>query len=139
MNAFKRLIAIVLSAQLANFAVLSTAQAAMVSTQDIARASGQATASALDAEASRMRLASFLTREDVRAELVRMGVSSEDASARIAALTDEEAIELAGRVDKAPAGAGVVGAIVLIFLVLLVTDILGFTKVFPFTRPVNRR
>jgi hypothetical protein len=31
----------------------------------------------------------------------------------------------------------VVGAIVFIFVVLLVTDILGLTKVFPFTRSVR--
>jgi hypothetical protein len=39
--------------------------------------------------------------------------------------------------DKAPAGGGIIGAIVLVFLVLLLTDILGFTKVFPFTRSVR--
>ncbi|MBC7727858.1 MAG: PA2779 family protein, partial [Microbacteriaceae bacterium] len=38
--------------------------------------------------------------------------------------------------DTAPAGAdgGVIGVIVFIFVLLLVTDILGLTKVFPFTR-----
>lgn len=136
MHTLKKLIAIFLAAQLANFAVLSTAQAAMISTQDLARASGQGAAGAWDADASRARLTSFLSREDVRAELVRMGVSSEDASARVAALTDEEAMALAQRVDQAPAG-GIIGAILLVFFVLLVTDILGYTKVFPFTRPIQ--
>ena len=44
---------------------------------------------------------------------------------------------MADQIENAPAGSGIIGAIVLIFLVLLVTDILGFTKVFPFTRSVR--
>jgi len=56
---------------------------------------------------------------------------------------NENAVDgrLAEAIRPDPAGTGalgtVVGAIVLIFLVLLVTDILGFTKVFPFTRTAN--
>ena len=43
---------------------------------------------------------------------------------------------LADQIDSAPAG-GIIGAILLVFFVLLVTDILGLTKVFPFTRSVR--
>jgi hypothetical protein len=57
---------------------------------------------------------------------------------RVAALSDAEAAELAARIESLPAGGiGLVGAIVLVFLVLLLTDILGYTKIFPFTRPVK--
>ena len=63
------------------------------------------------------------------------GVSPQDAQARAAALTDAEAAELAARIDELPAGGiGIVGAILIVFLVLLLTDILGYTKIFPFTR-----
>jgi hypothetical protein len=31
----------------------------------------------------------------------------------------------------------VIGTIVFIFVVLLITDILGFTKIFPFTRSIR--
>jgi hypothetical protein len=31
----------------------------------------------------------------------------------------------------------ILGAIVLVFIVLLITDILGYTKVFPFTRSIK--
>ena len=34
-------------------------------------------------------------------------------------------------------GGDLIGAVVLVFLILLLTDILGFTKIFPFTRPVR--
>ena len=55
---------------------------------------------------------------------------------RVAALTDDEAGRLAEQINSAPAG-GIIGALLLVFFVLLVTDILGLTKVYPFTRPVR--
>jgi hypothetical protein len=75
-------------------------------------------------------------RSDVVAQLEELGVSPEDAQSRVAALTDEEALLLADQIENAPAG-GIIGAILLVFFVLLITDILGFTKVFPFTRSVK--
>lgn len=84
----------------------------------------------------RHRLASLLDREDVRVQLEARGVTPGEVKARIAALTDEEAATLAARMDELPAG-GILGVLLVVFLVLLVTDILGLTKVFPFTRPVK--
>lgn len=90
---------------------------------------------------ARELLGSLFDRADVRAELERRGVSADDAKARVNALSDDEAERLAARFDSLPAaGSGfetvlVVGLVV--FLVLLVTDILGFTKVFSFTRPAK--
>lgn len=87
------------------------------------------------AAASRDRIGAALARDDVRARLEASGVRPDDVQARVAALTDDEAAQLAQQLDQLPAGGdGIVGAIVLVFIVLLVTDILGYTKVFPFTR-----
>ena len=72
----------------------------------------------------------------MQARLQALGVSASDAGERVAALTDDEALRLAGEIDKAPAG-GIIGVILFVFFVLLVTDILGFTKVFPFTRSIR--
>jgi hypothetical protein len=48
------------------------------------------------------------------------------------------AATVANTLDTAPAGASdVLGVIVTIFIVLLITDILGFTKVYPFTRSIR--
>jgi len=56
----------------------------------------------------------------------------------VAALSDDEVGKLAANIDALPAGgADIIGAILLVFIVLLITDILGFTKIFPFTRPVR--
>lgn len=86
----------------------------------------------------RERIASLLERADVQAQLQAYGVSPGEVKARVAALTDAEAAELAARVDELPAGGvSVLGAALIVFLVLLLTDILGYTKVFPFTRSMK--
>ena len=90
------------------------------------------------ASAERDRIAAVLDRADVRAQLEAYGVRAADVKARVSALTDEEAAQLAGRLDSLPAaGDGIIGALLLVFIVLLITDILGLTKVFPFTKPIR--
>lgn len=105
------------------------AQAAMVGTDRVIEQS-QGTA--------RDRVATFLGREDVRAQLRALGVSPDEAAARVAALSDAEVDRIAGHIDSLPAGQGAIGAIVgaavLIFVLLVITDLLGLTHVFGFTR-----
>lgn len=86
------------------------------------------------AGAERERIAGLLERGEVRARLQALGVDPVDAKARVAALSDAEAAQLSAQLDELPAGGDLLGAAVLIFLVLLFTDIMGYTKVFPFTR-----
>ena len=107
----------------------------------MAQASVVGTESALDATASQVhrdRIQAFLAREEVRAQLVTWGVDLGEARARVDALSDREVKRLAERLDGLTAGQDVVGpiigAIVLIFLVLLVTDLLGLTNIFPFVK-----
>jgi hypothetical protein len=95
-----------------------------------------ATDSAL-AGAQRAQVVRLLARADVQARLEAYGVNAADVKARIAALSDDEAARLAAQIDRLPAGGDIIGAVVLVFLILLLTDILGFTKIFPFTRPVR--
>ena len=88
----------------------------------------------------RAKISAFLDRADVLAQLQTHGVTANEAKARVYALTDDEAHNIAGKLDKLPAGGdGVLGVLLTIFIVLLITDILGFTKVFPFTHSINRR
>lgn len=105
-------------------------QAALISTEQVATVAS--------AQQDRARISAQLARPEVQAQLESLGISKSDAEARVAALTDDEASLLARNVDTLPAGGdGIVGAILLVFLILLVTDILGFTKVFPFTRTMR--
>lgn len=132
MSTLKRFFSLLLALCFANLTLLQGAQAALVSTEQVARVAAGERAG----EPARERLAAAFARADVRTELERHGLSPELAQQRIAALTDEEAATLAQHVESAPAG-GIIGAILLVFFVLLVTDILGLTKVFPFTRPIR--
>lgn len=79
----------------------------------------------------------FMARADVRAQFEALGVNPDEANLRVAALSDAEVARLAGEIKSAPAGQSAVGAVigaaVLIFVVLLITDLLGFTSVFGFT------
>ena len=88
-------------------------------------------------QSERERIRAFLDREDVRNELQTQGVDVNTAKARVDALTDEEVQKVAGKLDKMPAGGDILGILFTIFVILLVTDILGFTKVFSFTRSIK--
>ncbi|UYG01353.1 MULTISPECIES: PA2779 family protein [unclassified Halomonas] len=100
---------------------------ALISTQSVL-ASDQA-------GAERQRISDVLARADVQQALVNQGVDPVEVQARVAALSDSEAKEMAQRLDELPAGAsGVVGALFAVFIILLITDILGLTDVYPFTR-----
>lgn len=123
---FRRFVAASVIVSLAGIGLPLPAQAGMVATGDAI------------ASVERARVAQLLDRAEVRAQLQAHGVSPSELKARVAALSDAEAAQLAREIDSLPAGGNaLVGAIVLIFLVLLITDILGYTKVFPFTRSVK--
>jgi uncharacterized protein DUF6627 len=89
------------------------------------------------ANADRAHVFSVLDRQEVRAGLEARGVGAADVKARVAAMTDDEVAQLADRIQSLPAGGDVLGILLTIFIVLLITDILGFTKIFPFTRSVR--
>lgn len=90
------------------------------------------------AAAERDQIRNFLDRADVRAQMQVLGVDPQAARARVDALSDDEVATLAGRLDQLPAGGdSILGILFAIFIILLITDILGLTKVFPFTRAVR--
>ena len=128
MNFFRRTVATMAAVCVLGTSLPLPAQAGMVGTDELA----QPTTSA------QQRLSQLLARDDVRDALVARGVDPSEVQARVNALTDDEAQLLAQRFDRLPAGAGdVIGVLLFIFVLLLITDILGLTKVFPFTRPIR--
>lgn len=129
----KKLVAWTVAIALSHSAGLQVAQAAMITTEAVA-------AQAVDSQMAERRahVMDMLNRADVAQALMDKGVDMDAARARVASLSDAEVVSLADQLDTAPAGASdVLGVIIFIFLVLLVTDILGLTKVFPFTRSVR--
>ncbi len=129
MKNFKRFIATLLVATTSLTSLPLTAQAGIVPTDEVLPQSAAAV--------HRERVSSFLARDDVRQALQAQGVSPQAAAERVQAMSDNEIEQLAGRIDQAPAGGDVLGVLFTVFIVLLVTDIMGLTKVFPFTRSVR--
>lgn len=129
MNATKRLIAALLIASTTLMGLPLTAHAGIVSTDT--------TLTATVTDGNRDRVNTFLARSDVRQAMEARGVDSADALVRVQSMSDAEVAQVAGRIDQAPAGGDILGVLFTVFIVLLVTDILGLTKVFPFTRSVR--
>lgn len=136
MSRFKRITSAIVAASVLSSSMWTSAQAATISTQAAAQ---EQSISAEAANQARVSIAQTLQREDLRQALLNKGVNPEDVQARVHSLNDEEVLALSDQLERAPAGASdVLGTLVFIFVLLLVTDILGLTKVFPFTRSIRR-
>jgi len=135
MENFRRLAKPVVHAVLIGFLSLilhlPAANAAMISTDAVA--AGQ------QAQEARDRITVALARNDVKQALVARGASPAQVQARVDSLTGDELQQLSAKIDQLPAGGDAIDALVLIFLVLLLTDILGLTDVFPFVKKPARR
>jgi hypothetical protein len=106
-----------------------------VSVQPVANAAIVSTSEMVATEQSqidREYLINSLEREEVRAALTSKGVDLEMAKQRVVSMTDEEVRTLNQKMEEMPAGGGVVGAVIIVFLVLIITDLVGWTDVFPF-------
>ena len=92
-------------------------------------------AAVADVQKDRALVMETFRRPELQAKWQEFGVSFKDAQARVAALTDQEVYALARQIETAPAGGmDVLGFVLVIFIVLLITDIMGFTSVFPFVK-----
>lgn len=121
-----RAITALLAVSILFVSVQPAVNAAIVSTSDMVATE--------QSRIDREYLLGSLEREEVQTALISQGVDLEMAKQRVSSMTDEEVRVLNQKMDEMPAGGGVVGAVVLIFLVLLITDITGLTDVFPFVK-----
>jgi len=129
----RRTLTSLLIASLVFSGMAQAAPTALISTEQAAAA--MQTAPRSDAHA---KLHAALDRADLAAMLQARGVQADEMRARVDALTDSEAQQMVTQIDQAPAGSSdILGIIFTVFIILLVTDILGLTKVFPFTRSVR--
>ncbi len=103
---------------------LPAAQAAMVSTQ--------AAVSAQQLEDQRDRIRALFQRDDVRQALIQQGVDPAQAQQRVDQLTDAEVQQIAGKIDELPAGAGALEVVLIVVLVLVITELLGYTDIVNF-------
>jgi hypothetical protein len=90
---------------------------------------------------ARAYLKQLMAREDVQNALAAQGIDSREARARVDSLSDAEAVKAAEKFDQLPAASGFFETLLivafLVFLILLITDIAGYTDIFPFVRPMK--
>lgn len=106
------------------------AVAAMIPTESAIASAG--------ASKARENIKDFFARQDVQNYLISKGINPEEAKARIDSLTDAEALMVSNHIENLPAGGDAVGIVVvtilLVFIILLITDLLGLTHVFSFVK-----
>ncbi|MGD8227499.1 MAG: PA2779 family protein [Desulfobacteraceae bacterium] len=90
------------------------------------------------AQEARDHVNSILAREDVKAVFIAQGINPLEAKARVDTLSNAEIINLADQIDQLPSGGGTLETVLIValivFLVLLFTDIMGYTDIFPFVK-----
>lgn len=108
---------------------MSSSNAAMIGTEN-------AIDQTLTAQ-NRDKVEAFMTRAEVREQMQKMGVNADDATSRVASMTDQEISKVAGKIDELPAAGGgaatVLIVLLIVFIILVITDILGWTKIFPWS------
>ncbi|MBI3561701.1 MAG: PA2779 family protein [Gammaproteobacteria bacterium] len=123
---YQRILCAFLATALLSLSINQVAVAAIVTTEQLV--------SAKEIDVKREQIRDWLARDDVRELLVSRGVDPQQAKERVASMTDNEVVGIANKIDTMPAGGDVLGLLLLIFLVLIVTDILGITDVFTFIK-----
>ena len=91
----------------------------------------------LMSEITRADLIESLDTSAVENLLVSQGVDKGAAKLRILQMTDKELVSLQQEFQQLPAGAGGLGTVAFIFVVLLITDMIGATDIFPFVKKVE--
>lgn len=127
MKILKRPLACALIVSIIGLGMPSSSMAGIVATDEV-RTSAQ-----------RERVTGFLERSEVRDRMQSLGVDPDAARSRVAALSDDEVASLADEIDRLPAGGSdLLTAVVVVFLILIILDLLGVTNIFPFTKSMRK-
>jgi hypothetical protein len=124
----KRILASLLMVTITHLGVATSAHAVLIGTEQVA---------SIGNADERGRLLDLIDRPEVQLRLQDLGISASEAKSRVNALTNEEVRLALEHFDSLPAGGDlgwVLVAAVVVFVVLLITDFLGWTKIFPWTR-----
>ena len=128
MNLLRRSTAIFLSILLALMPLLP-AQAAMIGNEQIV--------SQGLSHQTRDGLQQLFEQETARQQMQAWGVNPNQIKIRIDSMTDSELARINQQVNDLQAGGDVLGILLVIFLVFVITDIIGATDIFTFINPVR--
>lgn len=108
----RMMLCLMISFTLIELPIMKSAHASMITTNEVVTEMTRAQ--------SQEKLANFMDRKDVQEQMVRFGVSPEEASKRVASLSDAELRKIAGEIDKSTVGGDVGGILVLVLIVILI-------------------
>jgi hypothetical protein len=129
MHIIQRPLALLLSALLMLMPVMGT-QAAMLGTDTLITAT--------QSQQSITELQQLLEREDAQQQLLALGVSPDQVKERVASLSDSELARINQGINTLNAGGdSVLGVLLVVFIVFVITDVIGATNIFPFIHPVR--
>lgn len=131
-DTIKKGVIALLSAQIILVSQMSVAAQAEVITTEAAIAK-------YSAQVDRAQLLGELQKQEIRDQIIELGIDPAEAEARLAALSDDEIRMMLTEFENDPAGAdtGIIGALLTVFIILLITDLLCFTNIFPFARCIR--
>lgn len=112
--------------------LISILFASLLAFMPIASQAGMASSSSVIAE----DFSYLLDNDALMAGLQEMGISESQLQNRLSTMTLAEQAELSQRLSNMPAGQDIFSTLFLIFLVFVVTDIMGATDVFPFVNKI---
>jgi len=124
----RRPIAVFLSILLALMPLLP-AQAAMIGNQQII--------SQHQSQQTRDSLQQLFAQQAAQQQLQAWGVSPDQIKNRIGSLTDTELARINQQANDLNAGGNILGILLVIFIVFIITDVIGATDIFPFVHPVK--
>ncbi len=101
-----------ISFSLVNFPIIKSAHAGMITTGTVVDQMTRAQ--------SHQKVVDFMGRKDVKDQMVKLGVSPQEAELRVASLSDSELRKIAGDIDQNTAGGDVGGILVLVLIIVLI-------------------
>lgn len=128
MHFLRRPTAVLLSVLLALMPMLP-AQAAMIGNEQVVNQS-------LSVQ-TRDSLRQLFEQDTARQQLQAWGVSPDQINTRINSLTDAELARINQQAGDLNAGGNILGILLVIFIVFVITDVIGATDIFPFIHPVK--
>ena len=117
-----RLVAFAMSGMLVWAGLCSSASAAVIGTHEaLSMAQHEQRLEAVQAQ---------LARADVQQAMIQLGVDPVEAGLRVAALGEQELLQLQGQLEQLPAGGDILGLIGAVFVVLLILEVTGVINIF---------
>lgn len=109
-NPFYAFLCVVLSALMIHMPAFALANRGMISTGEVV--------AQLDRAEAQTRVLEYVRSAEIQKLLVERGVSPDEASARLARLSESELRDLAGQMDRAQAGGDILVTVLIVVLII---------------------